>query len=258
MASLVFGPAMMTETTFDAAAAKAGDLAYGWYTSQQAEVSPDLFWCNAARPFGGVLATASDVALFAASLLGGALSDLGPSMWTGYTETHYETLDEQYGYGFFLFTYKGLQVAIHHGDVPGYHASVWVVPDRKFAAVSLHTGDALSPDIEARGAVDLFLKPTGKTSPGTRPPADWTSYVGTYQDPTKYGQLIVSLSPAGDLLLDAPSEKLTAGKLIPVSGDTFALPWSATQGAPLVTFYPDTSGTFSYFVTRDGVGTRQP
>ncbi|MEM0995852.1 MAG: serine hydrolase [Bacteroidota bacterium] len=126
-----------------------------------------------------------------------------------------------YGLGWMLYQYKGKSVVEHGGNIDGFSAAVWVMPDDDFGMVVLSNGNTTPvPTLLCRYATDLFLdlEPTnwdkrafGEEQPedeakkeekkkkdseaqpikGTKPSHPLADYAGTYHDPG-YGDLEIT------------------------------------------------------------------
>lgn len=85
-------------------------------------------------------------------------------------ENNPEITDPSYGLGWFLHRHKGLKVVEHGGNIDGFSALVYMVPEKEFGLVVLTNQDGSGlPMTLARYATDLMLG---------MPPTDW--YARTY------------------------------------------------------------------------------
>ena len=125
-------------------------------------------------------------------------------------ENNPEITDPSYGLGWFLFRYKGLQIVEHGGNIDGFSALVYMVPEKEFGLVVLTNQDGSGlPMTLARYATDLMLglpptdwyarahavadkqseagKESKKTTPkriaGTSPSHTMDAYTGEYEHP---------------------------------------------------------------------------
>jgi CubicO group peptidase (beta-lactamase class C family) len=257
-AARVLGPAGMTTATFDVSGARAADHAVGHVhgTDGTTTYEPDAYDCAALRPAAGLSASVLDYASLAETLLAGGGAMLQPTSVAALETGHanpYDTLDasDLYGYGTYVRDgYKGLRVLHHEGDLPGYQAALWLVPDQQFAVVVLYDASGRPPSHVAARAVDAYLDVADIAAPDeTSPPATWAAFAGDYYDPYELGELTVSFD-GSKLVLDAPAAGYTAISLTQTSGDEF----SATVRGKTIDLTFDPAG---WLVTRDGVGRRE-
>lgn len=271
----VFTPLGMNRTFFLGSEVIAdGDYALGKTSSPGVPkiVKPDSYDNAWARPAGYASSSVLDLAKFVGFLLDGndavlpkALSD---EMQTAKvpTQVFLDVLD--YGYGLQILNhaflggtdqfYK-LRVVEHGGDIPGFAADVYLVPESRFGFITLANSDGA----HFTGSFVTAVK-TLTTLPPQLPPPDlkvdpatFSAFEGTYQDDFNAGEIIVTKEnnslkvsmPAVDQA-NIPYDPV----LVPVVGNNFRL---KIQGIQLpVTFIPDASGTSRYFRTRAFVGTR--
>jgi hypothetical protein len=147
-----------------------------------------------------------------------------------------------------------------------------MVPEAKFAIIVFYNSTAEVPDNVGRYALDQFFGLSSTPYPVvTTDPSSWGVYSGTYLDsqPSGYPQSNEP-EPAGlgeidvhqngqALLVDIPGAGVTNATLTQIAGDAF---YFTIGGSNLdVTFYRDGSDSDAgapWFVTRSGVGIRQP
>ncbi|MCW5924144.1 MAG: serine hydrolase [Saprospiraceae bacterium] len=126
------------------------------------------------------------------------------------TEKTPEITDYTYGLGWFIYRYKGLRVVEHGGNIDGFSALVFMVPEKEFGLVVLTNQNASgAPTLLARYATDLVLglaptdwyariyaegdkqeaekkddkKPEPKRVAGTQPSHSLSEYAGEYEHP---------------------------------------------------------------------------
>jgi len=141
-------------------------------------------------------------------------------MPTGTTPSIPEITPADYGLGWFIDTYRGHQRVHHGGNIDGFSAMVWLMPQDGlgFVALANKSGTAL-PELIIRHAADLILglaprdwvgqaierktkgekeqekaekKKQSRRQPGTRPAHKLEEYAGLYHHPG-YGDLKVFL-----------------------------------------------------------------
>jgi CubicO group peptidase (beta-lactamase class C family) len=267
----VFAPANMATASFDADAATKVDHATGYTLDANGQVTtidePNQAACPLMNPPGGVVATATDYAHFAEMLLANGGAVLTPSSVAAMEAPHANPrtiATQQYGYG--LLTqrspYPDHATVWHNGSITGFTSALYMVPDEQFAIVALVNVHSKNLVVESIvwDAMRLFIPEPQSAAKTSTPPAAWTGYVGTYDDP--YGTLgagvSVSLSDGGaSLLVNAPNANWS-GTPAPVSGAMTQAAidaWVMPEGT-LATFFPGADGGIGYFVTRRGVGVR--
>ncbi len=266
VAQRVFGPASMTTATFDPALARTRDHAVGHVydeSSQQFTFSePDAYDCSVSRPPAGIIASVVDYAHFVEALLASGGSMLTPTSVSQMETPHADTDDhpnggESYGYGLFIRDgYKGLRVVRHSGEIStGYLTSVWMVPDRQFAAIVFTNSLGRSPEGIEHAALDAFLGLADVQNPsGTTSASRWAPYAGTYVDPFNLGTIQVVLQ-GNDLEVSIPQHNVVSAMMTQQAGDDFSFPFG--RGTEDVVFFPNANGKITWFVTRAGVGVRQ-
>lgn len=121
-----------------------------------------------------------------------------------------ELNDPSYALGWFVYRHKGLQVVQHGGNIDGFSALVYMVPEKNFGLVILTNQDGAGvPTLLARYATDMVLnleptdwyartygegdkkdeeqkedkKPEPKRIAGTRPSHSLEAYAGEYEHP---------------------------------------------------------------------------
>jgi CubicO group peptidase (beta-lactamase class C family) len=268
VASRVFGPAGMTTATYEPALARSADHAVGHHPASGTQLGenmtfyePDAYDCEAARPPAGVMASVIDYAHFVEVLLASGGSTLSPAsvsaMETGHVDTdNYPSGGEHYGYGLYVSDwYQGLHVLRHDGDDVGFRSTLWIVPSSGLAVIVFYNVDTHYPTTPVEAAIDQLLGLQGVArATETTPATTWGKYAGTYVDPNVLGTITVTFDGSG-LTGSAPTMSIEDLPLTQVAGDRFQATRDGTTGD--ITFYPDSTGTPRWFVTREGVGTRQ-
>ena len=152
MRTKVFAPLGMTTTTFDFAAALAGDVALphgddldGTVTRARMDVNYAVL---PARPAGGVWTSARELARYVEmELAKGRLADGTQLVSAENLLARYEpnvTIGEDVTYGMALMVDRryGIPVVHHGGDLAGYHSDMIWLPDHGVGAVILTNSDS--------------------------------------------------------------------------------------------------------------------
>jgi CubicO group peptidase (beta-lactamase class C family) len=133
-----------------------------------------------------------------------------------------ERTDNAYGLGWFIYRHKGLQVVEHGGNIDGFTALVYLVPEKNLGMVLLaNQNGAATPALLARYATDMLLgleytdwykrvypkdgeeepkedkKPEQKRIAATKPSRDPGAFAGEYQHP---GYGLIEIKPDGKTL----------------------------------------------------------
>ncbi len=257
-----------------------GDFAYGstmhWETGEPYIVEPNSYDNGWGRPAGLAFSSVLDLAELVKFIRAGRPEVLSDEMRLAMQQPQVDTklfLDLiHYGYGlmieeggFFHPTapnFYRMRVIWHGGDVPGFSADVYYVPELDFGFVSLTNATIAHLNTSFVKALDMFCEmPAPIPLPdfsGT--PADYSGYCGQFYDMFNVGDVIVKTS-AGQLTVDMPLlEALGVGyehTLAWSSDDNFILYFSDNPlygRMPLqVTFIFDDYGQVEYFRTRSFV-----
>ncbi len=152
MRAKVFAPLGMTTTTFDFAAALAGDVALPHGDDVDGNVvraRMDLNYAVVpARPAGGVWTSARELARYVEmELAKGKLPDGTPLVSAENLLARYEPNvivgeDVTYGMALMVDTRYGVPVVHHGGDLAGYHSDMIWLPDHGVGAVILTNSDS--------------------------------------------------------------------------------------------------------------------
>ena len=274
MSERVFGPLGMTRTFFlpDEVLADGDYAASSSAALSPSLVLPDRYDNPWGRPAGFAWSSVSDLATFAGFLMNGdeavLAADLHAQM-TSPTHSTQELLDLlHYGYGlvagdgFWLGSpYYAVHTLSHGGNIPGYSAEMFLIPDLGFGIVWLTSGDEVYfSQTLGRALSDLPALPSPSTPPDIAvDPATFTEETGTYVDPHLAGEVTVTLS-AGSLRLSAPAAD-AAGipydpVLAPASPRNFVLTLDGQQW--LLTFIHGSAGEPTWMRTRLFVAERAP
>jgi CubicO group peptidase (beta-lactamase class C family) len=274
----ILQPAGMADATYDAGVAGQGDRSAGHVhlpSGQMAAADLSDFASNTLGPYGGLFATAIDVARFAEVLAGDRDGVLAPrsiqqmataavdthASWPAATKLGQPGPTTSYGYGLFVSDFGPTRVVWHDGGFEGFETSLWMIPERKFALVLLVNADTYYPNVHDHfvQAAKLFLGLD--LAPTLRPPRDGSALVGTYVDDRgALGTITFSLE-GGQLYAQVAAEQYRT-RVYPMGGDDFAFAASPKQAlvlgaAAMATLYVDEAGKGKYLVTRAGVGRAQ-
>lgn len=276
----VLAPLGMNRTVFLAGEVLAdGDYAtgrtYDWQngTSATTIAAPDSYDNAWARPAGYAWSSVLDMAKFAQFLLDGntaVLSDpLRAEMQSQVVSTQ-EFLDyDGYGYGLGVgngfqlgpSTWYDMKIVDHDGAIPGFSAAMYVLPDTRFAFITLaNTDGAYFPQSVVKALQDFGGLPAPVAPPDPQVnPADFPAFAGTYQDDYNVGTIAIAVTN-GTVSISMPTLDSMSipydTTLTPFTKDNFILGIQGTQ--VLATFILDTAGNPEYFRTRFAVGVRQP
>jgi CubicO group peptidase (beta-lactamase class C family) len=136
-----------------------------------------------------------------------------------------ELTDPAYGFGWFIYRHKGLKVVEHGGNIDGFSALIYMVPEKDFGLVILtNQNGAGIPAVLSRYATDMVLgldytdwylksygkedkkeekkedkKPEQNRVAGTQPSHALAGYVGEYEHPG-YGTI--------EIVADGPKLKM--------------------------------------------------
>ncbi|MFT5685132.1 MAG: CubicO group peptidase (beta-lactamase class C family) [Myxococcota bacterium] len=276
MVDEVFTPLWMSRTVFTGEEVLAdGDYAsgatYDWTgASTDPEIAePDSYDNAWARPAGYAWTSAEELARFAVFLMNGddtVLSDaLRGEMMSEQIELNYVPTLQHYGYG--LFVDRGLYLAdddfrslnlVHHGgDISGFAADLYMVPDQNFAIAILANADGAHISESLIEALSLVVEmPESEAGPDLDPTEDVSGFAGDYSEPwNTVGDFTVTEEKDGTLSISMPALD-THGfdyepTLIPYIADSFLL--SVVQTPFLLTFI-EVDGVM-YARTRLFVGT---
>ncbi len=154
----------------------------------------DFYETRALAPAAAVVASAEDLARFAAFHLSGVTAS-GAALLSAATRKEmrrphfvYPSWSGGRGLGFAISRRDGITVVSHGGWIGGHRSDLLLVPDQDLAVVALCNADDASPGLFARKAADLIGHAiAAATAPQSAPkqPADpaWARYAGTYSDP---------------------------------------------------------------------------
>lgn len=217
-----------------------------------------------ARPAGYAWSSVPDLARFARFLLAGDAAVLDPALHAVMTHPARETQELldlihygfglQQGSGFFLGgSYYAAPTLFHTGAIPGFSASMFLVPELGFGVITLASGDGASfGETLAAALAALPTLPAPSAAPDLAPdPSTFGEEVGVYHDPHLAGAVTVSLVNGG-LRIAIPAADQTGltydPALVPLSPRSFLL---TIDGTPLqLTFLHPGAGQPTWLRTR--------
>jgi len=277
----VLAPLGMTRTFFLPEQVIAdGDFAYGstphWETGEPFVVEPNSYDNGWARPAGFAFSSVLDLAELVKFIRAGRPEVLSDEMRMAMQEPQMDTEWfmnlVHYGYGLMIqeggfyhptaSNFYRMRIISHGGDVYGFSADMYYVPDLDFGFVALtNAGVAHLSTSFAKAMTMLCEMPAPAPWPdfsGT--PANYSGYCGHYYDQFNVGDVMVK-SGAGQLTVEMPLlEAMGVGyepTLAWSSGDNFILYLNEHPmygRLPLqVTFIFDDYGQTEYFRTRSFV-----
>ena len=234
----IFKPLGMNNSNFsvkDMASSK--DAAFGYRTDDKKEnIRMDYRNLDAIGPAGSINSTVNDMLLWVQLHLNEGKT--GDNQIVSAAEIEHlhtpqmlmnegsgknpELTDPTYAMGWFVYRHKGLQVVEHGGNIDGFTALVYLIPEKDFGIVILSNQNGAGlPTVLARYATDLVLnleptdwyarsyaesdkkdgeqkegdkKPEPKRIAGTQPSHPTEAYIGEYEHP---GYGIVEIKPDG-------------------------------------------------------------
>lgn len=227
----IFQPLGMKNSNFSVKDLSAyPEAASGYLTKDEKNIRLDYRNLDAIGPAGSINSTVNDMLQWVKLHLGdGKVGDTQVVSETELKHVHTpqmlmdqsisekspELNDMAYGLGWMVYRDKGLQVVEHGGNIDGFSALVYMVPEKDFGLVILSNQNAAGlPMVLARYATDLVLgldytdwyaraygsedkkdekkeedkKPEPKRVSGTQPSHALDAYVGEFEHPA-YGRI---------------------------------------------------------------------
>jgi CubicO group peptidase (beta-lactamase class C family) len=277
----VFAPLGMTRTFFLPEEVLAdGDFAYGstlhWETGEPFVVEPNSYDNGWGRPAGLAFSNVFDLAEIVKFLRAG-LPDVLMDEWRlAMQEPQVDTelfLDLiHYGYGLMMEeagfyhptapNFYQLRIVWHGGDVPGFSADLYYVPDLDFGFVALTNAGYAHLDTSFATALTTLceMPPPVPIPDFSMTPADYVRYAGQFHDAYNVGDITVKLNN-DQLNVEIPTfDQMGLGyghTLIPSTRNNFILylyGLTLFEAYPLqVTFILNDDGATEYFRTRSFV-----
>lgn len=279
LATKLFQPLGMTRTFFLGSEVIAdGDFTNGESqdrTGEPWDVAPDSYDNAWARPAGYAWSNVLDYARFVRFLHAGDPAVLSDALRAELQAKQIDTLQgagaEHYGYGVFVHDgfhagpgeYVATKLVSHGGDINGFAADFYLIPQTGFGIVALanadgaHFGSSLALAMKSFGEL-----PAPSTAPDTAvDPSTFDAFVGEYSDPYNVGRVKITKDASG-LAISMPDVDAAGvpydSKLVPASPGTFVLGIQGTQ--ILVTFVDDgasgSGGKATWLRTRPFVARR--
>jgi CubicO group peptidase (beta-lactamase class C family) len=189
----LFGPLGMADTTLGTTAAGTARRATGYVVGRDGPTPVvDRDW--ASRGASNLSSTTTDLARFAAALLGGGAGELGsilrPETLAAMFEPHFrpDARLPGMGLGFFRVEECGLRAVEHSGVLPGFHSHLIAAPHDGVAIVALTNGSPgafVWMPIELRATVRRLVGLPDAAAPtaACHRPEAWGDLCGTYRLP---------------------------------------------------------------------------
>lgn len=116
----------------------------------------------ALRPSGAFLSTIEDMMKWEMLIQSGKIlsRDNWEKMWEDTTKTGGNDggVPFDYGYGWYVSTYKNRKVVYHGGSLPGFRATYYRLPDERTAVVVLTNSEPTNAFPIARGVADIVME----------------------------------------------------------------------------------------------------
>ncbi|MGH9752610.1 MAG: serine hydrolase domain-containing protein [Blastocatellia bacterium] len=193
MDELLFKPLGMSRSTLRPSVAMTYPLTVGHRIENNAAVVIRPAFNNTAMwPGGSVYSTVGDLARFVIALMNeGRLEGkqaMSPLVVAKLPTPHVTlpgTTDVNYGYGLMSYSYRGVRVTQHGGASTGYGSTIQLVPEHKFAVITLtnRSGETLPRARDKAMELLLPLKAPEQEETNSAPPlseAEMAGYVGRY------------------------------------------------------------------------------
>jgi CubicO group peptidase (beta-lactamase class C family) len=237
MQERVLGPLGMEHATFDANEAS-DDYATGHTIdplTREVVATHDLFdrGCATEWPYGGLIASASDLARTVQALLSKGEPVIDEATFDGWVSGGWEfSSSSRYAYGIVSNDDSfGRRVLTHGGEMEGYNAQFVAAPDDDWGIAILVNSDhattfPVEPSTKPTSliyfkALSLYfgtaIDPVEST---VRPPEEWSRFVGKYFEQFTYGELAVT-QEGDELWLHIADPDPRDVRLEPYSSNTF-------------------------------------
>ena len=232
-------------------------------------VEPDSYADAWSRPAGFAWSSAEQLATFGGFILDGNDSVLSNELWQEMRTAQVSTKQvgdyENYGYGlmvnpgFFLGSdWIDEPLLSHGGAIPGFSASLYVLPEHELALAILSNADgAYFGESVVATLSELIDLNIGEAPDLWDESISMEDYVGSYSDPWNVGDIEVSWdgTQLGVSMPDLDALGITYDPvLIPYTTDNYL--FNVTGSSLLITFMRDDAGTVSHFRNRYFVGER--
>jgi len=204
MAELLFKPLGMSRSTLRPSVAMTYPLTAGHrIENKMATVIRPTFNNTAMWPGGSVYSNVGDLARFVIALMNeGKLEGkqvMSPLVVEKLAAPHVTlpgTTDVNYGYGLMSYNYRGVRVVTHGGASTGYGSTIQLVPEHKFAVITLtnRSGETLPRTRDKAMELLLPLKPPEKEEAKPAPPlseAEMAEYAGAYSHAPRTWEVFV-------------------------------------------------------------------
>lgn len=233
----IFQPLAMKNTNFSVnELLKSKDAALGYQTKEEKNTRLDYRNLDAIGPAGSINSTSTDMLQWVKlHLNGGKVNDKQILSAAEIAHLHTpqmlmdaptggnnpELADPSYALGWMAYRYRGLRVVEHGGNIDGFSALVFMVPEKDFGLVILTNQNTAGINgVLARYATDLLLglektdwyaraygdsteeaeedepKPEPRRVAGTQPSHPLEAYTGEFEHPG-YGRMTINQTPKG-------------------------------------------------------------
>jgi CubicO group peptidase (beta-lactamase class C family) len=219
MAERVFEPLGMDRTFFLAEDVLAdGNYAVGASTfpGLPAAIQPDTYDNAWGRPAGFATSSVADLARFVQFLLDGDDDVLGDELRAEMQSPIVSTREygdvQSYGYGLGVLSgyfvgsgFYDQKMVAHGGDIPGFAADVYFLPEERFGFIALANADGAHLAHALDEVLDTFAP---KPAPSDEPDVsvtdeDLATFAGSYDDPFNVGAMEITVVD-GDLQIEMP------------------------------------------------------
>lgn len=203
----LLAPLGMVRSTFRPTVAMTYPLAVGHRAGPDKQLAVVRPMADDARlwPAGTMYSSVNELAKFAIALLNEGRFEgkqvIAPSVVADMSMPHAEVPilpdDTHYGYGLFMNRQRGTRWVWHDGSMPGFAASLQMLPDQRAAVITLANSDFGRFRRSIDAAIDLVAGPLVPRMPPpartARPmtDAEMNGYVGSYTNPKRWTSDIV-------------------------------------------------------------------
>ena len=275
MQERVLGPLGMERAIFDANEAD-DDYATGHTLDPETRelvATHDLFdrGCATEWPYGGLIASAPDLARTVQALLSKGAPVMDEATYDGWVNGGYAFSDTaRYSYGILSNeNYLGHWMLQHGGEMEGYLAFLAAAPDDDWGIVILVNSDhatTFPTEPSTKPTALIFLRalslyfgtPLDPVESTVRPPEEWSRFVGDYFEQFTYGDLAVT-QKGDELWLRIADPDPRDVWLEPYSSNSFTYerPYeSAYQSA--ISFVMSEEDTVEWVLLGDGIASVAP
>jgi CubicO group peptidase (beta-lactamase class C family) len=201
MSERLFQPLGMNRTTFRPTVAMTYPTASGHRVRRGEKLSVVRPMADDARlwPAGNMFTNVTELSRFVIAFLNGGKIEgqqaLPPAVIAQMSKPRAEVPAfaqyTQYGYCLFMDRSRGMTQVWHDGSMPGFFASLMMVPNHRFAVLMLTNKEGWGLKKTQEKAMELLLPLTAKEAAKPKTPqpisvAEMSKYVGTYSNPKRW------------------------------------------------------------------------